>query len=454
MKHLFPGTYLFLVCFAFNVITARGQAVSEEWLKSEYTILLAGYISWPDEDKIDTFRLGVYYSESIFTQLSLKSEIQVLKGKPFRVIYFRKFRDIRPVDLLYIDEKKNNSLRKISQQFSGQPVLLVTDSAKSSEFTMLNILGMNLGGDKPFNLNKTNIDNAGLVVSPKILFFGGNEDDLRDIYRELKIEEDKLMAELDTLNSELAQKQMELAESEKKLEERSEEVDRLIREIDIQTEALTTLSDSVDLKQMDLVEKIRLLADQEKRVKLREEEINELNTDIAAKEQEILERSAVIDRQLGDIELQQAMMEEQQKILDSQKIQIERQKMVLLFFLILSVLILGMGFVIYRAYRIKKRANRILREKNQVIEEQKHNILNQKEEIQAQRDILQEVNVKIERQNENITASIYYALTIQQAMLPDIDAIKKLFGGFIIYLPKDIVSGDFYWFAQRGKRRT
>jgi serine phosphatase RsbU (regulator of sigma subunit) len=119
-------------------------------------------------------------------------------------------------------------------------------------------------------------------------------------------------------------------------------------------------------------------------------------------------------------------MQEQQRILGNQKIQIERQKMVLYFFLILSLLILGMGFLIYRAYRIKKNANRILSEKNRVIE----------------------------LQNENITASIYYALTIQQAILPDIDEIEKHFESFIIYLPKDIVSGDFYWFTQRGRKRS
>ncbi|MFC2099018.1 PP2C family protein-serine/threonine phosphatase, partial [Bacteroidota bacterium] len=59
-----------------------------------------------------------------------------------------------------------------------------------------------------------------------------------------------------------------------------------------------------------------------------------------------------------------------------------------------------------------------------------------------------------EKQKENITDSIYYALTIQQAMLPDIDELKKHFEGFVIYLPKDIVSGDFYWFTQRIRKKS
>lgn len=61
-------------------------------------------------------------------------------------------------------------------------------------------------------------------------------------------------------------------------------------------------------------------------------------------------------------------------------------------------------------------------------------------QIRSQRDIL-------DLQNKNITASIRYAMTIQQAILPDENALGILFESFIIYMPKDIVSGDFYWFS-------
>ncbi len=431
--------------------------VTEDWLKSEYTVLLSGYISWPDEAEKDTFHVGVLSSGGIYTQLSLKSQFQTLKNRPFRVSNYRKLKQLRSapsLDILYVGEEKNRSLRRIYSLYEEKPVLLITDSAKNTQYTMLNLLGMNLAGDKPFWINKTLIDRAGLKVSPKILLIGGNEEDLRDIYRELEAEGDRMRSALDTLNLELARKQKKLAESQQRIESQSIEVQNLVQEIDRQTAQLTTLSDSVDLKQMDLVEKVRLLGAQEERIKLRESEIEGLNRQVTEKEQEIAERSKMIRKQLENIEKQSDMIEEQGKILDNQKIQIERQKMVLWFFLILSGLILGTGFFIFRAYRIKKRANRILKEKNQVIEEQNQNILNQKEEIETQRDRLQKVNVRIERQNENITASIYYALTIQQAMLPDTDEMNRLYESFIIYLPKDIVSGDFYWFARRGRNKS
>ncbi len=54
--------------------------------------------------------------------------------------------------------------------------------------------------------------------------------------------------------------------------------------------------------------------------------------------------------------------------------------------------------------------------------------------------------LRLERQNKEIRASIRYAQTIQQAMLPNNKALERFFDPFILYLPKDIVSGDFYWF--------
>ena len=57
------------------------------------------------------------------------------------------------------------------------------------------------------------------------------------------------------------------------------------------------------------------------------------------------------------------------------------------------------------------------------------------------------------RQRNNIMDSLNYAEKIQQSILMRDDEVKlHLPDSFIFFQPKDIVSGDFYWFAQRGKR--
>lgn len=55
---------------------------------------------------------------------------------------------------------------------------------------------------------------------------------------------------------------------------------------------------------------------------------------------------------------------------------------------------------------------------------------------------------EIETYNKSINSSINYAKTIQQAILPEKENIDKVFENFIIFRPKDIVSGDFYWYTK------
>jgi PAS domain S-box-containing protein len=59
----------------------------------------------------------------------------------------------------------------------------------------------------------------------------------------------------------------------------------------------------------------------------------------------------------------------------------------------------------------------------------------------------------IEQKNKDITASITYGKRIQEAMLPDLTQMKEEFlDCFIVNQPKDIVSGDFYWFDKLDNR--
>lgn len=70
-------------------------------------------------------------------------------------------------------------------------------------------------------------------------------------------------------------------------------------------------------------------------------------------------------------------------------------------------------------------------------------------QLQKEKETVEEQSKIIEKKNQNITASINYAQRIQNTVLPIKDNIKKIFPeSFIHYKPKDIVSGDFYWFNE------
>ncbi len=76
-------------------------------------------------------------------------------------------------------------------------------------------------------------------------------------------------------------------------------------------------------------------------------------------------------------------------------------------------------------------------------------IQQQRDEILNQRDIAVKQRDEIRQQKQEITDSIHYAQRIQEALFPSKNALSKVFKeNFVFDLPRDIVSGDFYWVYQ------
>lgn len=84
---------------------------------------------------------------------------------------------------------------------------------------------------------------------------------------------------------------------------------------------------------------------------------------------------------------------------------------------------------------------------------QKEEIEAQKEEIEAQLDLATLQRDTISRQKELILDSIRYAERIQSAILPPVENLSDyLTDHFILFKPRDIVSGDYYWTTRQGDR--
>ena len=126
------------------------------------------------------------------------------------------------------------------------------------------------------------------------------------------------------------------------------------------------------------------------------------------------------------------------------------------FLIAILLLLVILIFFVYSAYRNKRKANITLKNQQNEILEKNEELLQQQEEILAQRDEIEQKNSILERskqiiaaKNERIISSIEYAQTIQQAILPHEDQLSKFFKDhFVIFIPKDIVSGDFFWFSE------
>jgi serine phosphatase RsbU (regulator of sigma subunit)/HAMP domain-containing protein len=86
---------------------------------------------------------------------------------------------------------------------------------------------------------------------------------------------------------------------------------------------------------------------------------------------------------------------------------------------------------------------------NERILEQK--VIERTEEVVRQKSEIENKNEELEILYKQVTDSIHYAKRIQDAILPTANTVRQLLpDAFILFKPKDIVSGDFYWIEKKG----
>lgn len=163
-------------------------------------------------------------------------------------------------------------------------------------------------------------------------------------------------------------------------------------------------------------------------------------------------KDSLNEQEITQLEMQYEFDKKQHKLEFEKKqkeTELEKQKILTHAFIIGFVLMLLIAFLIYKNYKRKKETNRQLALQNEEIKQKNEEIQAQRDEIEEQRNTATAQRDKIAKQNELITDSINYASKIQNAVLPQESYIDEVLPEyFILFQPRDIVSGDFYWISQ------
>jgi serine phosphatase RsbU (regulator of sigma subunit) len=127
-----------------------------------------------------------------------------------------------------------------------------------------------------------------------------------------------------------------------------------------------------------------------------------------------------------EFEKKEAAAKAEQDKKDALSIAESRKQRIIIWAVIIVLLLVIVFFVfLYNRYRVTQKQKKI---------------------IENQKLMVEEKNKIIEEKNKDITDSITYAKRIQQAVLPSGNYANNILGDhFILFKPKDIVSGDFYW---------
>lgn len=176
------------------------------------------------------------------------------------------------------------------------------------------------------------------------------------------------------------------------------------------------ISDISELMQAQLELK-EYSKDLEKKVKERTIDLEKSYAEIQGQKEEIIAQNEELQQQHEELIVIQENLKSNNEFLELKNIEINRQKDELL-----------------KKSRELDNANKDLKMMNI--------------ELDTLYKASKEIEIELQYKNDQINDSINYATRIQKSILPDISTLKTLFSdNFILFKPKDKVSGDFYWWA-------
>lgn len=311
-------------------------------------------------------------------------------------------------------------------------------------------------------------------LSSAILQEQENYEEALEAYKVYLDIRDSLLIDEKVRQQQLLQQQFLLEQSEKEIqliladEEVEElEAERQRLELEKQAKELQALRQEKKLRAAQIKEQ-ELLREKEKARLLLEkrqlEAVKSQNEIELLRKNEELQKEALARKELEDKQKQQQIkiLEDKNEILAKEKqlqqLQEKEARARVLYIgvgLILILLLISFYLIMARKKNKQLEAQKQqLHDKNEEIQQQNEELTQSQEEVASQRDKLAEANEELNLAYLQITDSVRYAQRIQNAILhPPAEITAHFQDAFIFFQPRDIVSGDFYWFSEvEGKK--
>ncbi len=334
------------------------QEVSEAKIKAALIINFAQNIQWPNESKIPSYLIGLIDQDSsVYKELLIVRSKQTIKGKPFDVVFVDQQTFYSNFNIIYFSEQADKALSNFYRTFNEIGALIITDRSKDRLLTMVNIVYNPTKSTFSYEINKENLDASGFVVNPKILVYGGNYVDLKELYiqtyEQLRVESERIeqyKQELEKIGKERDDYQSEIQELNRKILDLALNIKKSEDEYADLTSRLQVKDSVLSVRTIELQSKINeskelqgLIKSQLKAIGDATGKLDSLDLEIENKQQDLYEKQIRIDKQ-------------NEEIGNKELIILKQQKRFLFSVLILLGLALSLIFA-YWSYSIKKRLN-------------------------------------------------------------------------------------------------
>ena len=422
---------LFAITIWLSVVSRGFCQENYETLKSALIIQFVQHITWPEEETIQMFNIGVYGADTTTFEILNKNSLhRKVKDKNYQVRWVTSLNKLAGINALFIDQSKSKDLVQVAQAIERKNILLITESSTDTKNIMLNIMLDDKKKRLSFEVNKANIIIEHLELNPELLLLGGTEVDIRELYRDIKqqFEEERVLVEqkkafIEAQILEIKKQKNRIATNEKEINSLKENAAELTKQIYVKEHELSKLASNITLQKKSMDDREVQLANQTELSK-------KLENDLKSQSSLITMRSKELDSLVREGEKQRATISIQSNSLQSKQEIINLQKKVITI-IIVFVMILGvLGLIIIRYYRIRKILASKLSESYSTLREQHESILQLNEELNSINEMLED-KVKqrtkvLEERNTQLTEYAFINSHLLRAPLSQIQGLSFL----------------------------
>lgn len=398
---------------------------TEAKLRAVYLYAFPRYIEWQSSEKQTNFKIGLLgANEALQIELKNLAAKKKVGTQNIEVLLFDASSNVKSLPqthILYVDvsQKKDFKLSDVHKN-----TLVVSENETDLYNTMISFI---VPEDKKlkFALNSFQIKKGGMVMNEefKSLAFV-NIDESRSKYEneQLNVQWSDVVSKI---NQELNSGAEQIHLSKRELEAVTSKFNEQERDIEKKIHELSEQKSKIDQQSMKLLSQEQKLKLQEDKLnitiaqnELQEQELHWKKEELASQQKRIAKQREVLNELKKNIKLQ-----EDKLIVQLEKINTQQAIIWLILFAVIATIF--SLYMVYRNYTKTKKTNELLEI--------------QKTEIQNQKQL-------IEEKHREITDSINYAERIQRSFLANREFLDEHLGEyFVLFKPKAIVSGDFYW---------
>ena len=306
---------------------------------------LTEQIRWPNAKQIKKYHIHVI-DESPNVEIELKriSTIRKLHNRPVQIS--RSHNATIPPDthVIYVSNHNSKLLPNILNNTLGSSILVISYDGQNQRIVMINFKSGAKDKSKiRFEINKANIINRGMSISPDIILLGGTEIDVANLY---KSSQDELLKKERKIN--LIEKKIQQINNEKKLTKQS--LTKLTKTLEKQKQSYKKLEKETQAQQIKINK-------QATELKAREKYLDKQSIEIDKRSTILKQQQTNIDIQSNTIKKQKNTIRTQEKTLKQSNATIESQKNYLTTLSILSTLVALGAILAFWLYRKNQHIN-------------------------------------------------------------------------------------------------